>query len=154
MNIDAIDRRILQELQSDARRSNRALAEAAAVSPSTMLARVRALESRGVIKGYHVDVDLAALDRHIEALVSVQLDVKTVKSIENFMAAMWKLEATVSITMLTGAFDFVVHITARDVAHLGDIILANIACAPNVAAEQTAIIFDHRQKHVVGPLTS
>ena len=62
---------------------------------------MRSLESRGVIRGYHADVDLAALDRHIEALVSVRLEVKTVEAIDNFIAAMWELDATIAVTMLT-----------------------------------------------------
>jgi len=153
MNIDEVDERILEQLQSNARRSNTALAEAASVSPSTMLARVRSLESRGVITGYHANVSLPALDRNVEALVSVQLEEKSPEAVEKFIAEVWKLDATISVTMLTGAFDFVVHITARDVTDLGDIVLSRFACAPNVAAEQTAIIFDHRTKHIVGPLS-
>lgn len=154
VNIDRIDEQILHELQADARRPNRALAEAASVSPSTMVSRVRSLEERGVIKGYHAEVDLQALDRHVEALVSVRLDAKTPEAIDEFIETIWKLDATISVTLLTGAFDFVVHITARDVADLGDIVLNNFACAPNVAAEQTAIIFDHRRKHTIGSLRS
>lgn len=118
-----------------------------------MLARVRSLEARGVIKGYHADVHLSALDRKIEALVSLQLHTKTPEAIEVFLDAVWELEATLSITMLTGAFDFVVHITARDIPDLGDIVLRNFGHHPNVSAEQTAVIFDHRSKRIFGPLS-
>ena len=51
-DLDAIDRRILAELQADARISNAALAAAVGLSPSPCLRRVRALEGAGVIKGY------------------------------------------------------------------------------------------------------
>jgi len=151
-NIDAIDRQILHELQSDARRSNVALATAASVSPSTMLARVRSLEQRGVITGYHAEVDLPSLGRRVEALVSVRLDPKTPEAVEQFIDSIWEMDATIAVTLLTGPFDIVVHVTASDVSNLGDTVLRRIASAPNVADEQTSIIFDHRRKHVLAPL--
>ncbi len=150
--IDAIDRRILRELQSDARRPNVALAAAASVSPSTMLGRVRSLEQQGVITGYHAAIDMAALGRTVEALVSVRLDRKTPGAVEEFIEMIWSMDATIAVTLLTGPFDIVVHVSARDVRSLGDMVLSQIASAPNVADEQTAIIFDHRRKHILTPL--
>ena len=150
--IDDIDRRVLLELQTDARRPNVALATAASVSPSTMHARVRSLEERGVVTGYHAEVDLAALERRVEALVSVRLDPKTPDAVEEFIEAIWQMEATIAVTLLTGPFDVVVHVTATDIPSLGDTVLRRIASAPNVADEQTSIIFDHRRKHVLSVL--
>ena len=150
--MDAVDRRILHELQTDARRPNVALATAASVSPSTMHARVRSLEQRGVVTGYHADVDLAALERRVEAFVSVRLDRKTPDALDEFLDVIWEMDETIAVTLLTGPFDIVVHVTARDVASLGDMVLRKIASAPNVADEQTSIIFDHRRKHVLTPL--
>ncbi len=150
--MDATDRQILHELQIDARRPNKALAESAGVSPSTMLNRVRSMERRGVIRGYHAEVDLPALGRHVEALVSVRLDPKTPAAVDEFIDAIWAMDETIAVTLLTGAFDIVVHVSAPDVATLGATVLSGIASAPNVADEQTSIIFDHRRKRVLPPL--
>ncbi|MFT4866629.1 MAG: Lrp/AsnC family leucine-responsive transcriptional regulator, partial [Ilumatobacter sp.] len=57
MSIDETDRRILHELQVDARRPNTELAAAVNVSPSTIVNRLRHLEQSGVIRGYHADVE-------------------------------------------------------------------------------------------------
>ena len=70
---DSTDLRLVSELQRDARQTNRALASAVALAPSTTLNRVRELERRGVIGGYHAEVDLAALGRGLQALVFVRL---------------------------------------------------------------------------------
>ena len=51
MEIDEIDGHILQELQRDARQANTALAKKVGVSPSTVVNRIRALESSGVLRG-------------------------------------------------------------------------------------------------------
>ncbi|MEL7157909.1 MAG: Lrp/AsnC family transcriptional regulator, partial [Actinomycetota bacterium] len=75
-NIDELDHRILRALQSDARRTNKDLAEAVGLAPSTTLGRVRELERTGVLRGYHADVAPAALGHGVEALVSVRLSPK------------------------------------------------------------------------------
>lgn len=150
--MDEIDGRIVRELQADARRPNTALAAAAGVSPSTMHARVRSLEERGVITGYHATVDLAALDREVEALVSVRLQPKTAEAVETFVRSIWERPETMAVTMVTGPYDILVHLSVQDVASLSRTVLTHIASAPNVVDEQTSIVFDHRRKPVLGPL--
>lgn len=150
--MDAIDANVLRELQIDARRPNKALADAAGVSPSTMLHRVRSLEARNAIRGYHADVDLNALGRHVEALVFVRLQPKSPAAVDDFMESIWSLDETVAVTLLTGSFDVLVHLSVRDISHLSEVVLTAIASAPNVMDEQTSIIFEHRRKRVLEPL--
>ena len=71
--LDATDWAILNVLQDDARTSNRDLATAVHVSPSTSSERVRNLKADGVIRGYHADVDYAVLGRHVQALTAVTI---------------------------------------------------------------------------------
>jgi DNA-binding Lrp family transcriptional regulator len=150
--MDAVDVRIVNELQIDARRSNKELAQVCGVSPSTMLHRVRALEAKGVIRGYHADIAPEALGRNVEALVSVRLQPKSPTAVDEFLAAIWALDETVAVTMLTGPYDVLVHVSVPDVAALSQTVLTAVASAPNVADEQTSIIFDHRAKRVLGSL--
>ena len=58
--MDDIDRALIRELQRDARRSNRELAAAVHISPSTSSERIRALRAEQVVRGYHADIDLGA----------------------------------------------------------------------------------------------
>ena len=67
--MDAMDRAILRRLQQDGRQTNRDLAEAVGIAPSTALERTRALRARGVITGVHAAVDPVALGRSVQALV-------------------------------------------------------------------------------------
>ena len=64
---------MLRVLAADARIPNNALAERVGIAPSTCLGRVRALRERGVIRGYHADIDPAALGRPIQAMIAVRL---------------------------------------------------------------------------------
>lgn len=152
MNIDALDQRILQELQGDARRPNKALAESAGVSPPTMLNRVRNLEKNGVVTGYHAAIDRRALNRNVEAIVSVRLLRKTPDAVREFIDAVWAMDETIGVTLLTGSVDVQVHISAPDVKSLGDVVLGKVAGAPHVADEQTTIILEHKSKTVLGAL--
>src|SRR3954462_4740878 len=68
--VDATDWAILDVLQDDARTSNRELAAAVHVSPSTSSERVRSLKADGVIRGYHADIDLGTLGRPVQALAA------------------------------------------------------------------------------------
>lgn len=131
--MDEVDRRIVNELQINARRSNKELAEVCGVSPSTVLHRLRSLQARGVIRGYHAEVAAGALGRHVEALVSVRLQPKTPAAVAEFMDAIWALDETVAASMVTGAYDVLVHVSVRDVAALSETVLTAVANAPHVA---------------------
>src|ERR1700742_2674109 len=82
--LDSIDWAIVRELQNDARATNRDLAAAVHVSPSTSLERVRALRATGVIRGYPADIALDALGRRVQALTAVTIRPPTRENIESF----------------------------------------------------------------------
>ncbi|MGH2885157.1 MAG: Lrp/AsnC family transcriptional regulator, partial [Solirubrobacteraceae bacterium] len=73
--VDAIDHAMLELLARDARITNQRLAQRVGIAPSTALARLRSLRERGVIRGFHAEVDLAALGRPLQALIAVRLAV-------------------------------------------------------------------------------
>jgi DNA-binding Lrp family transcriptional regulator len=73
--LDDLDRAILECLGEDARIPNNQLAARVGVAPSTCLARVRALRESGVLKGFHAEIDLAALGRPLQAMIAVRLAV-------------------------------------------------------------------------------
>ena len=71
---DAIDLKIMQILQEDGRIKFRDLAEQVALSSSPCLARVRRLETAGIIKGYMAVVDVSKLQSHIEIYTEISLE--------------------------------------------------------------------------------
>jgi DNA-binding Lrp family transcriptional regulator len=150
--LDELDRFVLAELQRDARRPNKALADAAGVAPSTMLARVRRLEEAGVIRGYHAVVDHRAIGRTVRAVVSVRLQPKSREVVAAFIDAVWQLDETVGISLTTGTYDVLVHLSAADVTSLGERLLNDIASFDNVVAEHTALVLEHREKSTLTPL--
>ncbi len=150
-NIDETDARILAELQLDARQTNRALASAVGVAPSTCLDRVRDLERRGVITGYTAEVDIAALGRPVQAMVAVRLRPKTSEVVDGFIESMWDLPETLSVTLVTGTEDALVLLAVPSVELLRSLVLDRIARAPGVVDERTSLVFEHRRRRVVAP---
>jgi len=128
------------------------LAAAANVSPSTVVNRLRSLEQRRIVRGYHADVDDGALGRDIEAMVSVKLRPKTPVAVDAFLDAVWTLEETVAVWLVTGEYDALVQISSSDMASLSQTVLTSISGAPNVIDERTSIVFQHRAKRVRSPL--
>jgi DNA-binding Lrp family transcriptional regulator len=141
--LDEVDRRLLRELAADARLPNNALAERVGIAPSTCLGRVRALRQAGVIRGYHADVDPAALDRPIQAMISVRLQSHARGHIPAFMAKIAKLPEVLNVFFLGGADDFHVHIAATSTDNLRDFVVVNLSGDPDVALTETNLIFEH-----------
>jgi DNA-binding Lrp family transcriptional regulator len=141
--IDEIDRRLLRELAADARLPNVALARRVGIAPSTCLGRVRALRESGVIRGYHADVDPAALGRPIQAMISVRLQSHARGHIPDFMAKIARLPEVLNVFFLGGADDFHVHIAATGTDNLRDFVVVNLSGDPDVALTETNLIFDH-----------
>lgn len=143
---------ILAELQSDGRQTNRALAQTVGLAASTALDRTRDLERRGIITGYHADVDLKALGRDLQAFVSVRVSPKTEALVEQIVDRLWSLPEVVGLFLISGADDLLVQLAVRDTDHLREVVLAEIASLDGVVDETTSLIFEHRRKTVVPPL--
>ena len=141
--MDDVDRRLLKVLEANARIPNNALAEQVGIAASTCLGRVRALRERGVIRGYHADVDPAALGRGLQAMIAVRLQSSARGHIPSFMAAMADLPEVLQVFFLGGADDFMIHIAATSTENVRDFVVVNLSGNPDVALTETNLIFEH-----------
>lgn len=143
--LDRIDRAIVARLQNDARTSNKELAAAVGVAPSTALERVRRLGADGVIAGYFAEVDPAALGIGLQALVAVTLRQHARPLVESFLAHARRVPEVVQVFHTTGATDALVHVAVRDTAHLRELALAAFTERPEVARIETSLLFAHHR---------
>jgi DNA-binding Lrp family transcriptional regulator len=134
--LDAIDRRILRELQADGRMTNVELARRAGISAPPCLRRVRRLEEAGIIRGYHADTDGAKLGYQIIffALVGLDSQKETVLTAFEAMVAAW--DEVRECHMIRGGGDFLLQVVARDTAHENEL-TRRLTAAPNVSRVQT-----------------
>ena len=148
---DERDAALLAALQEDARRSNRELARLIGVSPSTCLERVRALRARGVIRGFHAELDLESIGRPIQALVAVGLRPNNRAACRRFFEFCDGLDGVISSFLVSGEHDVLVHVAAMGPSELLERILEPISSVEGVVDVRTSLIFEHRRRHAVRP---
>jgi DNA-binding Lrp family transcriptional regulator len=150
--LDPIDLSILRQLQDDARQTNRELAAAAHVSPSTSSERIRALRETGVIRGYHADVALDALGRDVQALTAVTIRPPTRENIEGFRNWASRLPEVVALFVVSGADDFLMHVAVPDTDALYAFVIDRLTQRPEIADVRTSVVYEHIRRPVLEPL--
>lgn len=138
--MDELNRKVIRALQTNGRKTNSELAREFGVAPSTMLERIRQLEERGVLRGYRAIVDPQALGLTIQGFVSVILDRHNVDNIRIFEDEIQKIPNVRACYHITGRFDYFVHVAARDLEHLGEIIKEKIASVNGIGKVETFLV--------------
>jgi len=95
-----------------------------------------------VIRGYHADIDLAALGRPIQAMIAIRLQAHARGHIGAFATAVAGLPEVLNVFFLAGADDFCVHIAATGTEDLRDFVV-KLSANPDVASTETNLIFEH-----------
>lgn len=132
-DLDAIDIAILTTLQTEGRISNSALAEHIGLSASACSRRLDILERSGVIKSYHARVSHKALDYRMIAIVHVSLSGQFTKSLAEFEAAVKLCPNVLVCYLMSGEYDYVLRIAARDLEDYERIHRDWLSALPHVA---------------------
>jgi DNA-binding Lrp family transcriptional regulator len=145
-NLDRIDARIVDELQRDARIPLRDLAEIVDVAASTCSERIRRLRRRGIITGFHAEVDLEALGRPVQALVSTQVRPLSRQIIDRFYREALEMPEVMAVFVLAGGDDFLLHVGVGDVQQLHAFLVDTLSNRKEVTEFRSSIIFAHGEK--------
>lgn len=130
--MDAIDRRILVELQTEGRLSITELAKRVRLSVSPCHRRVRALENAGVITGYRAHLDPLALGLHFSAIVFVTLSEVNERAVGAFETAVGDVVAITRAQRLFGDPDYLLYVVAADLRAFQRLYDARLATLPGV----------------------
>lgn len=150
--LNRIDRAIVEALQNNARLPNKALAELVGLAPSSCLERVRALVARGVIRGFHADVERATLGRALEAMIAVRVRPHSRAHVDAFWEYALALPEVIEVFHVTGADDFLVHVGLEDTEALRNFVLDRLTIRPEVGHVETHLIFGQARRAVLEPL--
>lgn len=131
--MDRVDRAILSHLTRDGRLSNTELADRVGLSPSPCLRRVRNLERRGVITGYHANVDLAAIGRGFEVLLHVEMALQDRATLEAFEAQITQIDEVTECRRMFGHPDYLLWIATADLDAYERLYMAKLTDLPGVA---------------------
>jgi len=114
--LDEIDQRLVVALSRDGRQSAAALAQELGLSRQAVGERIRALERRGVILGYHAAIDPAALGLGVEAHVRLRLSAAQPGDEERLLARLRDHPRVREVLRLSGEDCFAVRVQCRDIA--------------------------------------
>jgi DNA-binding Lrp family transcriptional regulator len=139
--LDEKDLEILRHLQNNARLTNKELARRVGLAPSSTLMRTRQLERSRVLRGYHADVDPAALGVGLEALIAVRLRQHTASEVAAFRDYVLDLDEVIRLYHVAGKDDFLVHVGVADSVALRDFAMDALTSRQEVAHIETGLIF-------------
>lgn len=142
VSIDAIDRRILRELQADGRISNLKLAEAVHLSPTAVLERVRRLTREGVILGYEARLSPAHLGAGLLVFVEILLDRTVSDVLDTFKAAVQARPEILECHLVAGGFDYLVKTRVADMAAYREFLGSTLWSLPGVRETRTYAVME------------
>src|SRR6266699_1411775 len=114
--VDQLDRAIVTRLQVDGRIANIDLADAVSLSPSACLRRVKALESSGIIAGYHAEVSRARAGLGLTVFIGLKVTGHSRETSQAVEQALTAIPAIVACYLVSGQDDFLVEADAADLA--------------------------------------
>jgi len=149
LKLDQVDFDILEALQKDARISNKELAKISGSSPSTCLERVRRLKTHGVLTRCHAEVAREAMGIGVEALISIRLRQQIKLDYDDFFNEIGQLEEVISVYLLAGEVDILVHVALRDVQQLRGLVVDTFKMREEVLQLETSLIYQFKQCHTL-----
>ena len=111
---DDFDRHILAGLQADGRLINAELAQRIGLSPTPCLRRVKALEKRGVIRGYRADLDPTLIGLRLRVMAGVSIAVRREEQAHRIQEAFRGLPEVVSCRLVSGETDYLLEVVVED----------------------------------------
>lgn len=138
--LDAIDRKILAELQADGRMTNVELARRVGISAPPCLRRVRHLEENGYVKGYHADVAERLLGFEVKVFAMVGLKSQAESDLSDFEERCQNWPLVRECHMLNGEVDFILKCVAPDLHSFQQFLTQELTAAENVESVKTSLV--------------
>lgn len=144
VELDETDREILLLLAENSRHSVRELARRIQMSPGAVADRISRLEESGVIRGYHTQIDPAALGYGLEAIIAVETEQGP--SLEETLDRLMAIPEIESVQVVTGRWDLIARVRVRDHQHLRSIVFDKVWRIPGFRHSETMISYETRER--------
>jgi DNA-binding Lrp family transcriptional regulator len=133
VQIDAIDRKIIKELQKDGTLSNAVLAERVGASAASCWRRIKALEESGVFRKTVRLVDAQSVGRGINVICHVRMKNHQPENIAAFQRFVAERSEIMDCYMMSGDWDYLLRVVAGNVADYEHFLMRGLLCHPAVA---------------------
>ncbi len=150
--MDNIDKKIVRELQLNARITNEELAEKVNLSPSPCLRRVKKLESKGILKGYTAVVDQVLCGLSMNVFLSVRLEKPDKQIMQNFENAVSQLDEVLECYLMTGNRDYLLKVISNDLKSYEAFIRDKFSNLPGISSIESSFAFGHVKQQQFIPL--
>ncbi|MFJ4770692.1 Lrp/AsnC family transcriptional regulator [Streptomyces uncialis] len=137
--LDAIDRDILQILQTDGRASIRSVAERVHVSRANAYARINRLVEDGVIRGFGARIDHERAGQGASAYITLKIVQNSWRTVREQLRA---LPGAAHIALVSGDFDVLLLVHSPDNRALRELVLTRLQAIPEVLSTRTLLVFE------------
>ena len=149
MKLDHIDHKILRHLQENARITNAELADKVGLSPTPCLRRLRRLESDGIIRGYHTEINREALGVNVTVIILVKLEREDDKTLREFEAAIKKRTEVMECYLVTGKFDYFIRVVIPSLSAYEAFLSETILRMPNISTVESSFTLREVERKIV-----
>ena len=141
INLDKIDKHILQLMQTNGRISNLELAEKVGLSPTPCSRRVKHLEESGLIDRHVTLLSAEALGLNLTAIIGISMDRHTPDRFENFEEAITQMPEVIECSIVTGqSADFLLKVVVKDMQHYEKFLLGQLTKLSGVTGVHSSFI--------------
>ena len=150
--LDAIDRRILEHLQDNARISNVDLAARVGISASPCWRRARELEESGVISHYATLIDAASVGLMVSVFVNVSLERQVERELDVFQNAIRERPEVMECYLMTGEADFLLRVVVPDLMAYERFLMDHLTRVPGIASIRSSFALKQVKYRTALPL--
>jgi Lrp/AsnC family transcriptional regulator, leucine-responsive regulatory protein len=140
LQLDQIDRDILNHLQAKAKLTNAQLAQHVGLSPASTLERVRKLERQGVIRSYHAKLDPTKLDLDTCVILQIKLQYLTTENVAAFREHIALIPEIVECHQVVGDADFLIKVITTDIVAYQYLVMHRLSAGQGIQYIKSFII--------------
>ena len=152
VRLDAIDWKILHELQREGRITNVELARRVGISAPPCLRRLRALESSGIIEGYRALLDEKALGYDLVAFAFISLASQAEADLLKFEDKLREWTIVRTAWMVSGETDFILYCVAKNLRTFQNFVIQDLTAAENVDGVRTSLTIRQTKNEPLIPI--
>lgn len=142
VDLDAIDRKILNELVANARIPISELARRVGLSKTPVALRIKQMEDMGLITGYRANLSPLKLGLTHVTYMQIRLDDTRQKALEKFNAEIRKIPEVEECYMIAGGFDYLVKVRSRDMGEFRRIMADKISALPHIGSTSSFVAME------------
>jgi|TARA_B110000263_G_scaffold233639_1_gene230637 Lrp/AsnC family leucine-responsive transcriptional regulator len=154
MQLDNIDKQILEVLQDDGRLTNRDLAVMVNLSPPTTLERVKKLESKGFIKKFVAIVDSAKVDANCFLYVEVTLARHGKDRLQRFTDEIILLDEVLECHRITGGADFLLKVVTKNISAYEEFLIHKLTELQDIHHLKTLVVLSTLKQETKIPINN